>query len=77
MARYDKNLEADAARPLSVPQLLELLDQQPCGGSQRTDAVACFLAGAEGWEQAAEQLGGAFSDCEPQPVDDQTRRVNR
>ena len=76
MARYDKNMDASAAQPLSGPQLLELLDQPPRGGSERTDAVACFLAGAEGWEQAAQQLGGAFAPCTPGLNDDQSPKAN-
>ena len=72
MARYDKNLEASAAQPLSAPQLLQLLDQPACGSSERTDAVACFLAGAEGWEAALRQVGGAFAEREPGLKDDQS-----
>ena len=73
MARYDKNMDASAAEPLSVPQLLELLDQPAPDGSERTDAVACFLAGAEGWEQAARQLGGAFAECKPESIDEKSQ----
>ena len=73
MARYEKDLDASAANPLSVPQLLALLDPAANGGSERTDAVARFLAGAEGWEQAAKQLGGAFAHCEPRLIDDQSQ----
>jgi hypothetical protein len=78
VARYDKNMDASAARPLSVGQLHELLDQSAAGSAERTDAVACFVAGAEGWRQAAEQLGGAFAECEAMtnrrgPIDDRSR----
>ena len=72
MARYEKNMEASAAEPLSVPQLLALLDQPASSGSARSDAVARFLAGAQGWEEAAQQLGGAFSECKPGLIDDQS-----
>jgi len=73
VARYDKNMDASAARPLSVEQLHELLDGPARGSSGRTDAVACFVAGAEGWEQAAQQLGGAFAECEPGLIDGHVR----
>jgi hypothetical protein len=76
VARYDKNMDASAAQPLSVPQLLALLDQPARGGCERTDAVACFLAGAEGWEQAAQQLGGAFAEFEPGLTDAQSPKAN-
>jgi hypothetical protein len=77
VARYDKNIDASAAQPLSVRQLHELLDQSAAGSSERTDAVACFVAGAEGWEQAVRQLGGAFAQCEPGLFDDQPPRTAR
>jgi len=77
VARYDKDLDARGAQPLSVPHMLALLDPAGNAGSARTEAVARFLAGAEGWEEAAEQLGGAFADCDPGSGDDQSPRVNR
>ena len=65
MARYDKDIDTPGAQPLSDEQLLGLLGQASGEVSGRTEAVARFLARAEGWQQAARQLDGAFSDCSP------------
>jgi len=27
----------------------------------RDDAIACYLSGAEGWDEAVKRLGGAFA----------------
>ena len=71
MARFERDLGAAAAEPLSLTQLLELLG--PAGGDEATrkQAVACFLAGAEGWEEALRSLGGAFAEGEARLRDDQ------
>jgi hypothetical protein len=77
VARYEKDLDALGAEPLSVPQVLARLDPTHGDGSARTAAVARFLAGAEGWEEAAAKLGGAFANCDRVPVDGPAPRVNR
>ena len=77
MARYETDLDAAKAEPLSVAQVLALLDPAGIGGSARTEAVARFLAGAEGWEEAAGKLGGAFAEGDSLPSGDQPQRVNR
>jgi hypothetical protein len=77
VARYEKDLDALGAEPLSVPQVLALLEPTHGDGSARTAAVARFLAGAEGWEEAAAKLGGAFADCDGVRIDSPPPRVNR
>ncbi|MEO7635140.1 MAG: hypothetical protein ABIS38_05780 [Sphingomicrobium sp.] len=62
MARYETDFGAAAPEPLSLTQLLELLGPAAAGDTARKDAIACFLAGAEGWEQALQRLRGAFAD---------------
>ena len=32
------------------------------GRQSREDAIACYLAGGEGWREAVKQLGGAFAE---------------
>ena len=64
MARFESDLDASAAGPLSLTQLLELLGPANGDEASRRQAVACFLAGAEGWEEALRTLGGAFAEGE-------------
>ena len=66
MARHDGNLRSASGEPLSLAELLLLLD----GGAQtdprsRKDAIACYLSAGEGWREAVKQLGGAFADDLP------------
>ena len=63
MARHEKDIDASGAQPLSAEQVRALLGPAAGGDTRRAEAAACFLAGAEGWEQAAELLGGTFANC--------------
>ena len=62
MARHEREFHADGAKPLSVDELLQLLGT---AGEQdvsaRQHAIACYLAGTEGWREAVQQLDGAFA----------------
>ena len=73
MALHDKDFDASAAVPLSVTQLRALIGPPASSDPRRADAVACFLAGAEGWEQAAKQLDGAFAKNPPRLTDEQSQ----
>ena len=65
MSRFVKEFDTiNAAQPLSTEQVLELLGAEGKASGQRTDAVACFLAGASGWEQALRELRGAFAEVQ-------------
>ena len=62
MVGHDTDLGACARGPLErAPDPARL-----CSDPERSrqDAVACFLSGGEGWEQALQELGGAFADEE-------------
>ena len=65
MARYERNIADAAAEPLSIDELLAILDatDRP-SAAVRQAAVAHYLSGAEGWQQVVGQLGGAFADSE-------------
>ena len=64
VARYERDIAGSARGPLSLAQLAELLGPAAGSDAERKDAVACFLAGAEGWEEALRQLRGAFANEE-------------
>ena len=62
MARHERDFPADAEAPLSLDELLALLDLRGGGDSQsREDAIACYLSAAEGWHDAVKKLGGMFA----------------
>ena len=69
LARLEREFGASAAKPLSLNQLLELLG--PANGDEvsRRQKIACYLAGADGWEEALRELGGAFADGEARLTD--------
>ncbi len=73
MARYERDFDASASEPLSPTRLLDLLGPAANGEDARKDAVACFLAGAEGWEEALQRLRGAFAEGEQGLTDDQAK----
>ncbi len=63
MARHEGNFRASAQEPLSLAELLQLLDGDPTVGPQtRQDAIACYLSAGEGWREAMKRLGGAFAE---------------
>jgi len=56
------DVRAQAASPLSLDELLALLNDPAKGDPQsREHAIACFLSGSEGWKDAVKQLGGTFA----------------
>jgi hypothetical protein len=63
LARHESNFRDDAEAPLSLDELLALLGSgAEVGDRSRQDAIACYLAGAEGWRDALKTLGGTFAD---------------
>ena len=63
MARHDGEFRADEHRPLSLPELLEILGSSAeAEGRSREEAIACYLSGGDGWREAARLLGGTFAD---------------
>jgi len=61
LARYEADFRAAADTPLTLEELLVLLDGSGKDARTREDAIACFLAGGEGWREAVKMLGGAFA----------------
>jgi hypothetical protein len=61
VARFEKNFSEDGQQPLSLGELLDLLDRNPLGDTSREDAIACYLSGADGWREAVKTIGGAFA----------------
>ncbi len=63
MARHEGDFHASAGEPLSLNEVLELLNSSGEGDYRaRQDAIACYLSASEGWRDAVKQLGGAFAD---------------
>jgi hypothetical protein len=66
LARHEREFHADGTKPLSVDELLQLLgtpSEQDV--SARQHAIACYLAGTEGWHEAVHELDGAFAPSGP------------
>lgn len=65
LARHEGGFSASAERPLSLNELLELLNSTGEGDFQaRQDAIACYLSAGEGWRDALKRLDGAFAEKE-------------
>ena len=63
MARHERDFHASADAPLSLDELLALLE--PAGETDqrsREDAIACYLSGGDGWRDALKRLGGTFAE---------------
>jgi hypothetical protein len=61
LARHEPEFRASADTPLSLNELLLLLEQNDGGERERQDAIACYLSASEGWADAVRQLGGNFA----------------
>ncbi|HET8750538.1 MAG TPA: hypothetical protein VFM42_07335 [Sphingomicrobium sp.] len=63
MARYEGDFRKNAEAPLTLEELIALLDG---GGDEerhtREHAIACYLSGGEGWREALKTLGGTFAE---------------
>ena len=63
MARHEGDFRASAKEPLSLNDVLELLNMSGEGDYRaRQDAIACYLSASEGWRDAVKCLGGAFAE---------------
>jgi hypothetical protein len=63
LARHESDFGAKAQEPLSLNELLAILgDAAESEGRTREDAIACYLAGGEGWREAVKLLGGTFAE---------------
>jgi hypothetical protein len=63
LARFEGDIRATAEAPLTLEELLALLDSGGAKDAQsRENAIACYLAGGEGWRDALKMLGGTFAE---------------
>jgi hypothetical protein len=63
LARHERDFRSDAEAPLSLDDLLALLGSGADADERtRQDAIACYLAGGEGWRDAMRMLGGTFAE---------------
>ena len=63
MARHERDFRTGAEAPLSLDDLLALLESGADGDVRsREDAIACYLSAGEGWREAMKRLGGAFAE---------------
>ena len=63
MARHEKDFCIDSEAPLSLDELLALLGSGVQEDERtRQKAIACYLAGGEGWQDAGKMLGGTFAE---------------
>jgi hypothetical protein len=62
LARHEPKIRAAAEGPLGLKELLALIgDSKTEGERERHEAIACYLSGSEGWDEAAQRLDGAFA----------------
>jgi len=63
LARHERDFRTGAEAPLSLDDLLALLESGADGDIRsREDAIACYLSAGEGWREAMKRLGGAFAE---------------
>ena len=65
MSRFEGEIAASAEARLSVADVLSILGQAGASEADRAQAIACYLAGGEGWKDAVKRLGGAFAPPQP------------
>ena len=62
MARHEPKIQAASTEALSLKELLALIgDAKAEGARERHEAIACYLSGSEGWDEAVQRLGGTFA----------------
>jgi hypothetical protein len=62
LARHEPKIRAAAEGPLSLKELLALIgDSKTEGARERHEAIACYLSGSDGWNEAVQKLDGAFA----------------
>jgi hypothetical protein len=64
LARHERGFRPDGEEPLSLNQLLELLDASGLEERDRENAIACYLSAGEGWRDAMKKISGAFAEGE-------------
>jgi hypothetical protein len=61
LSRFEGDFSAAGDAQLSMIELLGLLPPVPAPARDLQQAIACYLSGGEGWDQARKMLGGAFA----------------
>jgi hypothetical protein len=62
LARFEGDIRATAEAPLTLEELLALLDSAGAKDPRsRENAIACYLSGGDGWREAVKILGGTFA----------------
>ena len=61
LSKYDGEIRAVAEVSGDLEDLLEALGRPARVGSDRHDAMAHYLSGAEGWRDARKKLRGTFA----------------
>ena len=65
MSRIERKIEGAGEAEADVAEILAALAKEANGtAARRQDAVTRYLSASEGWQQASEQLGGAFAETE-------------
>ncbi len=64
MARHERDFQSRTEEPLSLNELLELLNESGLEERDRENAIACYLSAGEGWREAMRKIGGAFAEGE-------------
>jgi hypothetical protein len=62
LARFEGNFKAAGEARVDADELHAALSRAAGkGGTERHDAIACFLSASEGWRDAKEALKGTFA----------------
>jgi hypothetical protein len=64
LAKHEGDFRSNVEEPLSLSELLELLNASGLEERDRENAIACYLSAGEGWREAMRKLGGAFAEGE-------------
>ena len=61
MSQFDGEIRAASEASVELEELLAAFGTVPKNASNRNDAMAQYLSGAEGWRDAMAALRGAFA----------------
>ena len=61
MSRFDGRITAAGDAELSASELLRVAAATAASQARRQEAIACYLAAGEGWDEALKALDGAFA----------------
>ena len=64
MAKHEGDFRPNVEEPLSLSELLELLNASGLEERDRENAIACYLSAGEGWREAMRKISGAFAEGE-------------